>query len=402
MRIRCPECNFERDIDTTKIPASATVATCPRCSHRFRFRDPETGASVLEMAAQAQKLSPSNDATPSTLETPVAHPVLHDAESIPMSSAASSGQSAPSHPTQHPTDPAHPDDDPLPPGAIIPRLDDQSEAQPGNLADTQPVNQTDNNSLHNQGSDPQNGAASSSEAQQVANNGKRPPWLKPNQADQDSPATADGFNGVPWEHPELFGFLGSLLHTVLRVMFRAPEFFRNIRSNTPLNKAIVFFLLMSVMDVLIYRMWAINALQSLSETVTDPAMLSSIQEMVPSSGGDILTLLLFTPFIALFRLFFFAGLYHVMIRLVQPDKADFPTVTRVIAYSSASFVLSIVPVVGSLLGSLWFVASTFIGCKFALNLSWSKVTLALLPLFLLAGAVVLQVSRILMAGMAGI
>ena len=34
MQIRCPDCQFERDIDLTRIPASATVATCPRCGRR--------------------------------------------------------------------------------------------------------------------------------------------------------------------------------------------------------------------------------------------------------------------------------------------------------------------------------------------------------------------------------
>lgn len=386
MRIRCPECDFERDIDTTKIPATATVATCPRCTHRFRFRDPETGASVLEMeeAERAAQMGPGQENS------------VHHAHSEP---APVDGQTPQA---DIPPSPAAQDgDDPLPPGAIIPQIDISHEGLDADQA---------GDSL----SRPTLGADQSVQTQnapkQTANNGKLPPWLTPNRA-KPSPDTPDShgaqsptdgvgsFEGIPWEHPERFGFLGSLLHTILRVMFRAPELFRQARSNAPINKAIVFFLLMSVMDVLIYRMWAINALQSLAETVSDPTALSPLQELVPSAGGDILMLLLFTPFIALFRLFFFAGLYHVMIRLVQPDKADFATVVRVIAYSSATYVLSLVPVVGSLLGSLWFVASTFIGCKFALNLSWSKITLALLPLFLLAGAVILQVSRVIMAGL---
>jgi predicted Zn finger-like uncharacterized protein len=39
MQIRCPECQFTRHVDESKIPASAALATCPKCRHKFRFRD---------------------------------------------------------------------------------------------------------------------------------------------------------------------------------------------------------------------------------------------------------------------------------------------------------------------------------------------------------------------------
>lgn len=100
-------------------------------------------------------------------------------------------------------------------------------------------------------------------------------------------------------------------------------------------------------------------------------------------------ILVMTPFIMLIQLFLFAAFYHLMIRLAQPDKADFNTVVRVIAYSAAPLVVCVVPLVGNAVGSVWFLASTFVGCKYALNLTWPKTALALVPLFLLALAVML-------------
>ena len=38
MRILCPLCGFGREIDETKIPPRAQMATCPKCAHKFRFR----------------------------------------------------------------------------------------------------------------------------------------------------------------------------------------------------------------------------------------------------------------------------------------------------------------------------------------------------------------------------
>jgi len=105
--------------------------------------------------------------------------------------------------------------------------------------------------------------------------------------------------------------------------------------------------------------------------------------------------LLATPFTAVFQLFFLAALYGLMIRLAQPDKADFSVVVRVIAYSAAPCVFSIVPFVGSAVASVWCVAVSFAGCKYALGLSWGKTALALAPLFILGVAVLVQMSLLM-------
>jgi len=39
MKIICPECRFSRDVPNAKIPATAKLATCPKCGHKFRFRN---------------------------------------------------------------------------------------------------------------------------------------------------------------------------------------------------------------------------------------------------------------------------------------------------------------------------------------------------------------------------
>lgn len=38
MRIVCPQCGYSRDIPADKVPASSSIATCPKCQFRFRFR----------------------------------------------------------------------------------------------------------------------------------------------------------------------------------------------------------------------------------------------------------------------------------------------------------------------------------------------------------------------------
>lgn len=38
MQIRCPVCDFTREVNLEKVPPTAEFATCPKCRHRFRFR----------------------------------------------------------------------------------------------------------------------------------------------------------------------------------------------------------------------------------------------------------------------------------------------------------------------------------------------------------------------------
>lgn len=39
MKVTCPECDFSSEIPEDKIPATAQLATCPKCQAKFKFRD---------------------------------------------------------------------------------------------------------------------------------------------------------------------------------------------------------------------------------------------------------------------------------------------------------------------------------------------------------------------------
>ena len=39
MNITCPQCGFGRTVNEEKLPTKAVMATCPKCQHRFKFRE---------------------------------------------------------------------------------------------------------------------------------------------------------------------------------------------------------------------------------------------------------------------------------------------------------------------------------------------------------------------------
>lgn len=397
MRIRCPECHFERDIDTTKIPATATVAACPKCGTRFRFRDPQSG----------QPLADQGDGEPADAARKVAPDAPQATPGQAASSAPDSAAPAPDAPPVPHLPTEEDGDDPLPPGAVIPTLDEEHGA-------AAPGRETAEPSRDSAPDFPQNGTPAAGKdgpkrrlwsglkkdarPRQPEHSGNEPQFPlrdEPDAGEQGKPSTApsreeEDDDGVPWEQPERYGFFPSFYQTILRVMFRPQEFFSRLRGvspNSSLMRPACFYVLLSFFQTVVGLLWTMNSFKQLSQTTTDPQTLAHINIFMQGMSTPLL--LLVTPFIMLLQLFLFAAFYHLMIRLAQPDKADFNTVVRVIAYSAAPLIISVVPVAGSSVASFWFVASTFIGCKYALDLSWSKTTLALVPLFLLALAVML-------------
>lgn len=336
MQIRCPDCQFERDIDLTRIPASATVATCPRCGRRFHFRK------------QFTELSPE-----------------HEGENAGAGGAGSPAMPDGALPPAAPDTPEGPKErDPLPPGAVIPDLQSDAGAP---RAERDASGQPEYRAEHR------------TEAQETTQAEERPSRME--------------LPGVPWEHPESFGFFGSFYHTLLRVLFRAPDFFRNMGRGVPVGKAVVFFVLMRFLEAVAVRLWSQDLLREVTENSPNPQAIELANQLMHDMSTPMF--LLATPFTAVFQLFFLAALYSLMIRLAQPDKADFSVVVRVLAYSAAPCVFSVVPFVGSAVASIWCVVASFVGCKYALGLSWGKTALALAPLFILGVAVLVQASLLM-------
>ncbi len=63
MWIECPQCHFGRDIPKEKVPQKAIKATCPKCGHKFNFREKlqeEEDSSKQDQQTEEKNLSPSD------------------------------------------------------------------------------------------------------------------------------------------------------------------------------------------------------------------------------------------------------------------------------------------------------------------------------------------------------
>lgn len=355
MIIRCPSCLFERGVpDEAVAPGKRYKVTCPRCSEVFHFSRPE---GVEEAAEQGPAVTA--DAPETAPAAPAAAPEA--APAMPEARLAA-GQDG----TQ---------DDPLPPGAEIPRFRRHAPVEEEKAEERSEVPK-----------DVWDDWQERREREREAG------------PEDERQYREDGLPmGAPWEHPEFYGFWGSFAGTLMGALFHPARFFRNVRCPGTVIKPLLFYVLLNVFQMLASRLWSIRELQEFIATATDPQKLAMAETMMQAMNMPLM--LLITPFFAVFQAVILAGLYHLMLRIVQPDRADFYTTLRVVCYSSAALVMCIVPLVGSLIAQIWFVFCIYAGCKYALNMSWLRTGLALLPLYILELALVSQVATFMASAM---
>ncbi|MCM0753681.1 zinc-ribbon domain-containing protein [Desulfovibrio aminophilus] len=79
MLVTCPKCQFSRELPEDKIPARAQVATCPKCKHKFRFRElPPEGADAASVAAAPADAAPTAESAETPPPAPPAPPAEED------------------------------------------------------------------------------------------------------------------------------------------------------------------------------------------------------------------------------------------------------------------------------------------------------------------------------------
>lgn len=72
MKITCPNCRFDREVDEATLPARAAMATCPKCKHRFKFRElPATMFAHAQVIVEHERPEPRK---PNVEEQPAVTP----------------------------------------------------------------------------------------------------------------------------------------------------------------------------------------------------------------------------------------------------------------------------------------------------------------------------------------
>lgn len=341
MLISCPKCHFKRHVDEKQIPESATLATCPKCQNKFRFRDPETGKFIAEICLELEQ---------------------EQAEHLENTQAAEAeNKEISAEPLEH----AHAQEQHTEQASENSKEQESSSEQTVSAEDPVPLNEENFNQKKRKEENP----LQEPEFQHYGRNVKK--------AERYVMMTDD----VPWEHPERYGFFRSFFRTIVRVMFSGKEFFSTIHSQVSSLRPASFYAIIGLVQALIGYLSSPGMMNFIKNANIDPQQQVLMENLF--SNQSLTMLIITTPFIMILQLLIYASFVYLAIRITNPEKADFPLTLRIIAYASAPMILCIVPYLGGLIGLIWFIYNIFIGVKYALRLTWQRTFLALAPIFIL-------------------
>lgn len=209
------------------------------------------------------------------------------------------------------------------------------------------------------------------------------------QANADIPEEDEG---SPWDNaPKKIGFVEAFYQTCMQVMFAGSYFFSRLNPAASLMRSLSFFLVLSVAQVLIERLWAEVMIYFLQPSAASDPQLKQLLAMLSSDDGVFFSLLVRTAFMTA-ELYLTALIFTVFFSFLTRSKGNFGLIFQVTAYAAAPAILCIVPIIGSGVGIIWSVACCVIGCRYALRLHWLQAFGVVLPLYLILLPLMFQVA----------
>ena len=354
MNITCPRCGFSRSLPDDRLPHRPVIATCPQCACRFRFA-PDAG--VLEVLS----------------------PAAEESQTPPTAPHADAGGG----------------DDPLPPGAIVPGRLAPSEPHPQDAA-AAPADSPEHSPTGNATKDE---APRRQEAGEPRSAHRTAGRARESVADRAANRTAEAGFGQdagadnPWiDAPEPDGWPAAFYHTCMRVMFGSQRFFGSLRPGEAQTRALVFYLIISAVEVTVERVWSGVFLSLMAPSAaSDPQLEKMLLLLSPQMSLPMTVLLKLAVSVA--QIYILSALIQFTYGFVTGKRQEFSLVFQVMAYAAAPGLLCVVPLLGSLVGFIWSFACILVGCRAALRLNWPQTLMGLAPILLLLAPLLLQMAQ---------
>ncbi|MGB9629121.1 MAG: YIP1 family protein, partial [Thermodesulfobacteriota bacterium] len=109
-------------------------------------------------------------------------------------------------------------------------------------------------------------------------------------------------------------------------------------------------------------------------------------------GFILIMVLIATPFLIAFSIFVGSAINHVCLMIVGGNKKGFKATFRAVSYAWSGYLFGIIPVVGSLIGSIYSLVLIIFGIREGHGISTGKATLAVfLPIIVGLALVLLAI-----------
>jgi hypothetical protein len=183
---------------------------------------------------------------------------------------------------------------------------------------------------------------------------------------------------APWEKRSELGIWKGIYQTIKAVLFSPEKMFRGLTVNGGYGEPTAFGLLVGSLGKMFGLFW-LFLLMAGSESLSD----------IPFSGQYTLGLIFLgviamTPVLVYLGILINSALLHVLLLLVGGVKNGFEATFRVVCYSQATHLLSLIPIMGGWIDGIWKLVVQIIGVREIHETSYGRVIIAfLIPLFLI-------------------
>ena len=362
MEIICPQCQFSRQVDESKIPPTAQVATCPKCQAKFKFRDVSNEEFSLEPDLPD---AVAETKTPESVEPPEAQtpPATRPTSAEPEGDREASDFPKISAPGEDSRD------------ELWNKLDRMAPPEQRESADEKPDAEKRpipgwNGEFNDEFPDPMHGSERD-DAAQTAN-----PQVPP-----------------PFEQLDRYGFFPGLFMTIKLVLTSPRLFFGVMPVGGGLAKPLTFTILVALVQSFAQFLWGTAGL-----TAAMDGPEASLGGMTGAAAAFMMLLLL--PAVVAGGQFLVTGIYHVILSMMGAADQGFEGTFRALAYSNAPIVLGLFPMLTTeiemgwmMIVACWGLFLTATGLKHIHKTSYAKVVpVCLIPLLLamIAGFMMLQ------------
>lgn len=175
---------------------------------------------------------------------------------------------------------------------------------------------------------------------------------------------------TPWERRAQLGLRQGITGTIMRVLFSPKSAFSTMPVTGGWREPLAFGLLVGSIGSMFTFFWEFMAasmgflkpLWGVSTSVSSPLVF--------------LLLIFFSPLFVTVNLLISSLIIHVLLLLVRGGKNGYEATFRVVAYSQATRVWSVIPLLGGAIGWIWRSIVYIIGLKEAQETSYGRVILA--------------------------
>ena len=179
-------------------------------------------------------------------------------------------------------------------------------------------------------------------------------------------------NGAPWENRSELGLWQGIYKTFKTVLFSPEIFFRSLTFKAGIVEPLAFGTLVGSIGSMFGLFWQLLMWSGLVLTYGESIFGQF------TIGVLLLIIMVIIPVLWVAWIFVSSGIMHLLLLVVRGGENGYEATLRVVSYSQATQVWSLIPFVGGTIGWIWQLVVQIIGLRHIHRTSYLKVIVAFL------------------------